>query len=309
MDVLITGVTGYIGTAVAEAIHSVGHSVYALAHSTDAIARVRNRGWHPAPGDLRDTEELERSARYADAVIHAGNTGADDAALVDTEATRAFLRALNGSGKPFLYTSGAWVLGAGTSDESAPLDPPALVAWRAGLETEVRTAPGIRGVVIRPGIVFGRGGGIPGMIARAELPIVGAGTQRWPLVHIDDLADLYVRALHAPGGAVLHGVSASHTMRELALLGAAKAHGPTPDSLSIEEARMRLGSFADALALDQYVSSRKTRDLLEWHPRQRSVIEEFLEGSYAHAAHAGLDVQAGSRDRAARSERIPACRT
>lgn len=289
MDVLITGVTGYIGSAVADAINSAGHSVHALAHSAETVALVRSLGWKPVPGDLRETDELERIAGSVDAVVHLANTGADDAAQVDREATRAFLRALSGSGKPFLYTSGAWVLGAGNSDESARLDPPALVAWRAALEAEVlRAAPGVRTVVIRPGIVFGRGGGIPGMIARGELPIVGSGTQRWPLVHLDDLADLYVRALHAPAGAILHGVSASLTMRDLALLGAAMDSRTAPESLSIEEARKRLGPFADALALDQLVSSRKTRDMLEWRPRQRSVIEEFLAGSYAHAGQSSF---------------------
>lgn len=284
MNVLITGVTGYIGSAVADAIHSAGHSVHALAHSVESVALVRSLGWKPVPGDLRETGELERIARCADAVVHVGNTGAHDAAQVDREATRAFLRSLGGSGKPFLYTSGAWVLGAGKSDESALLNPPALVAWRAALEAEVlRAAPGIRAVVLRPGIVFGRGGGIPGMIARGELPIVGSGAQRWPLVHLDDLADLYVRALHAPAGAVLHGVSASLTMRELALLGAAVEQRRAPEVLSIEEARMRLGPLADALVLDQHVSSRKTRDMLEWRPGQRSLVEEFLAGSHAHA--------------------------
>lgn len=284
MDVLITGVTGYIGSAVAEAMHTAGHSVRALARSTETEARIRSRGWKPVPGDLREIDALERIAESVDAVVHLGNTGADDAAQVDREATRAILRALGGSGKPFLYTSGAWVLGAGITDERSRLDPPALVAWRAAVEAEVlQAAPGIRAVVLRPGIVFGRGGGIFGMIARGELPIVGTGTQRWPLVHLDDLADLYVRALDAPAGAILHGVTAALTMRELALLGAAIGPRHIPEALSIEEARTRLGPLADALALNQHVSSRNTRDTLQWRPRQRSLIEEFLAGTYAPA--------------------------
>lgn len=289
MDVLITGVTGYIGSAVAEAIHSAGHLVRALARSAETAAQVESRGWKPIPGDLRETRELERIVRSVDAVVHLGNTGAQDAAHVDREATRAMLRGLRGSGKSFLYTSGAWVLGAGPSDESAPLDPPALVAWRASLETEVlRAAPGTRAVIVRPGIVFGRGGGILGMMVRGEVPIIGSGAQRWPLVHLDDLADLYVRALDAPAGAILHGVTTSLTMRELALLGASvEGHFP-PEAVSLEEARTRLGPLADALALDQDVSSQETRALLGWHPGQRSLVEELLAGSYAHARHPGF---------------------
>lgn len=281
MKVLITGATGYIGGAVAEAVATAGHSVLGLAHTPEALDRVRGRGWSAVLGDLRDWALLERVAHAADAVIHSANTGGDEAAEVDAAATRAFLRALHGSGKPFVYTSGVWVLGPGASDEDAPLDPPALVAWRAPLEAEVLgAAPAVRSVVIRPAVVFGRGGGIPGMVARGELPVIGDGTQRWPLVHLDDLADLYVRALEGPAGSVLHGVSTSLTMREVALLGAA-GRGEPLDTVTLGEARARLGAFADALALDQEVSSRRTRDGVGWHPHGPSPVEELLAGSYA----------------------------
>jgi nucleoside-diphosphate-sugar epimerase len=274
MNVLITGATGYLGSAVAEAIHSAGHTVHALARSTETAARIRSQGWIPVRGDLRGPHGLAQIARSVDAVVHLGNTGADDAGQVDRDATRAFLEALSGSGKTFVYTSGAWVLGNGISDEWSVVAPPALVAWRAPLEAEVlRAAPGVRAVVLRPGIVFGRGGGIVGMIARGDLPIVGTGRQRWPLVHVDDLADLYVRALHAPAGSILHGVADSRTMREAALLDAVAERPDDLESVSIEEARLRLGLFADALALDQRVSSERTREMLQWRPVHAPVEE------------------------------------
>jgi nucleoside-diphosphate-sugar epimerase len=263
MDVLITGATGYIGGAVAAALQRAGHEVHAVTHTAESRSQVRARGWHSVAGDLRDGEALERAAAGMDAVIHAANTGGADAAVVDTNATRTFLRAFRGTGRPFIYTSGAWVLGGGASDESSSPDPTPLVAWRGTLEREVvAAAPDIRAVVIRPGIVYGRGGGIPGMIARGELPVIGDGGQRWPLVYIDDLADLYVRALAAPAGSILHGISATLAMRQVAQMAGAGA--PT---LPLADARERLGAFADALALDQQVSSRATRELLGWQPR------------------------------------------
>ena len=72
---------------------------------------------------------------------------------------------------------------------------------------------GIRSVVIRPAIVYGRGGGIPaGFVESARKEgaarYVGTGKNRWPLVHVDDLADLYLLALEkAPPGTLLLGVS------------------------------------------------------------------------------------------------------
>jgi hypothetical protein len=55
------------------------------------------------------------------------------------------LTALEGSGKPFLYTSGIWVLGdtgGQIAGESWPLHPIPNVAWRPGVEQSVLARPG-----------------------------------------------------------------------------------------------------------------------------------------------------------------------
>ena len=287
MNVLITGGAGYIGGTVVEALRSAGHTPLAVAHSAGAAATIATRGGTPVPGDLRDPRALAALTERADAVIHAANTNGADAADADTASTRAFLDALADTGKPLVYTSGVWVLGPTgerAADETTRLRPTPLIAWRARLEAEMAAARGVRAVVLRPGIVFGEDGGIPGTLARGEIPVVGDGAQRWPLVHVRDLADLYVRALGAPAGAVLHGVSTSATMRELALLGRARHGGAPPVAWPIEVARERLGTFADALGLHQVVSAARTRALLGWTPERRSVVEEFLAPRHATAA-------------------------
>ncbi len=277
MDVLVTGATGYIGSAIAGALVKAGHTAHGLAHSEEANTQIRERGWVPVPGDVRRADHLEAIAADFDAVIHAANTGGADAAAVDTEATRAVLRGLAGSGKPFVYTSGAWVLGEGDTDETSAVDPTPLVSWRGALEADVlASAPDVRAVVIRPGIVYGHNGGIVRMIASGELPVVGDGRQSWPLVHVEDLADLYVRALGAPAGTLLHGVSQTTSVLDLALAGR-PAHRVHMQSLA--DARTGLGPFADALARDQRVSSLRTRTLLGWRPTAPSAIEELLKGS------------------------------
>lgn len=265
MKILVTGATGYIGSAVAEAAHGQQHEVHALAHDASTAADVRERGWTPVAGDLRDAAGLEGAAREFDAVLHVANVGGADAAQVDTDATRALLRGLAPRGGTLVYTSGAWVLGPGRSDEASTPRPVALVSWRGALEQEVLQASGVRGVVIRPGIVYGGGGGIPAMLGRGELPVIAPGTQRWPLVHRDDLARLYLLALSAPAGAVLHGVGTTMSMAELAAL-ATQASGIALETVTPDVARERLGAFADALALDQDVASEATRALVGWQP-------------------------------------------
>jgi len=286
MKVFITGATGYVGEAAAEAIRGAGHEVRALAHRPGAGDEIRAKGWTPVAGDLRQAAVLESAAAAADAVVHVANTNDADAAEVDGAAVAAFLRALGGSDKPFVYTSGVWVLGdtgGREVDESASTAAAAaLVAWRAEREREVLAAArrGVRPVVLRPGIVYGRGGGIPAMLVAGDLPLIGDGSQHWTTVHVDDLADLYLRALTAPaGGTVLHGIAGQVTMADLA--GTAEAvRGEPVEPMTLEVARQRLGAFADALALDQRVSPRRTRELTGWSPGRPSILDEVRTGSY-----------------------------
>jgi nucleoside-diphosphate-sugar epimerase len=207
MKVVVTGATGYIGSAVAEAVERAGYKVYVLAHDDAATRVIATRGWTAIEGDIRDKATLEHIATDADAVLHVANTGGADAAAVDVDATRALLRGLAARGGTLVYTSGAWVMGSGRSQEASSPRPASIVSWRAELEQEVLRTGRVRGVVLRPGIVYGRGAGIPGMLLRGDLPLIEPGTQRWPLVHVEDLAQLYVLALDAPSGSVLHGVT------------------------------------------------------------------------------------------------------
>lgn len=290
MTVFVTGATGYIGTAVARALLAAGYEVRGLARSPAAASKLEAAGAEAVWGSLTELSVLSRSARAADAVIHLGATGKADQADVDTAAVSAMLNAVEGSGKPVIYTSGIWVLGNtgdGVADEEAALNPAELVAWRAEVEGTMRQAAdwAIRSVVLRPAVVYGRGGGTPGRFvssarSKGVVRYVGDGSQRWPFVHVDDLADLYLLALDAPAGTVLNAADGpSIPVREVAQA-AAEANGAEAEAWPLEEAREVLGPYADALALDQQVSAEQALSL-GWKPRRPSVIDELRTGSYA----------------------------
>jgi nucleoside-diphosphate-sugar epimerase len=198
----LTGATGYIGSAVADRLRAAGRELSGLARSAEAAARLESAGIRPIRGDFTDRDSLRAAARAADGVISMATTY-DPA--VDGPAIDVILEALAGSGKPFVYTSGIWSHGdtaGAVVDEATPPKPAALVAWRQAVEDRVRAGAerGIRSVVIRPAVVYGRGGGIPaGFVEsarkRGAARYVGSGTNRWPFVHVDDLADLYLLAL------------------------------------------------------------------------------------------------------------------
>ncbi|HEY9014402.1 MAG TPA: NAD-dependent epimerase/dehydratase family protein, partial [Gemmatimonadales bacterium] len=119
---------------------------------------------------------------------------------------------------------------------------------------------------------------------------VGTGENRWPFVHVDDLAELYLLALEkAPAGTLLLGVSGpSHRVRDVAAAASkgAGAGGRTA-AWPLEEARAKLGAYADALVLDQQASGKRAQELLGWRPSRPDVLEDLERGSYAGLARAG----------------------
>ena len=316
MRILLTGATGFIGGAIARAARASGHTVFALTRGGD-VEQLRPFDGIPVRGDLRDPASLERAAGGVDAVIHAGHTQSADAAATDRAAAETFVRALRGSTRPFLYTSGVWVLGATgdvPADETAPRNPSAIVAWRGPLEERLVAAAteGTRTVIIRPGIAYGYGGGIPGMLVReaadsGRVRVIGDGRQEWPVVHVDDLGQLYVRALNARAGSIYNGVAApSYTMRDLAVAACVAARrDPKIESWPLEAARDALGVFADVLALNQRVTARRAERELGWRATHASILEELLAGS-AEARRNALAIEPPRIERIRGSRRIAA---
>jgi nucleoside-diphosphate-sugar epimerase len=291
MRIFLTGATGYIGSAVAERFRAAGHQLTGLARSDAASSKLNSAGIQPVRGDFSDPKSVGRAAGVADGVISLATTYDPS---IDGPAIDAILEALAGSNKPFLYTSGIWShgdTGGKVVDETSPPQPASLVAWRQAVEDRVLAGArrGIRTTVIRPAIVYGRGGGIPaGFVESARQEgaarYIGTGKNRWPLVHVDDLADLYLLALEkAPPGTLLLGVSGpSRPVSEIAAAASrgAGAGGRTV-ATPLDEARQKMGAYADAMALDQQASGRKAQELLGWKPRRPDVLEELERGSYA----------------------------
>jgi nucleoside-diphosphate-sugar epimerase len=294
MKIFLTGASGYIGSAVAERLRAAGHELTGLARSDAASARLEAAGVKPVRGDFSDPASVGSAARAADGVVSMATTynPAVDGAAID-----AILGRLAGSNKPFVYTSGIWShgdTGGKVVDETSPPRPAALVAWRQAVEDRVREGAkrGIRSIVIRPAIVYGRGGGIPaGFVESARKDgaarYVGTGNNRWPFVHVDDLADLYLLALErAPAGSLLLGVAGqAHPVREVAAAASRGAGaGGRTTAWPLEDARQKLGAYADALVLDQQASGRRAEELLGWRPQRPDILEDIESGSYTAGA-------------------------
>jgi nucleoside-diphosphate-sugar epimerase len=292
MNVFLTGTTGYIGGSVLDALRARGHHVLALARSEVATMKLVAKGASVVRGTLFDSAIITRAARESDGAIHTATSNGPDTPQADQAAVAAIIKGLEGSGKPFVYTSGIWVhgpTGDRVADESTPLNPATLVAWRPAHEQMVlaSTQRGVRASVIRPAIVYGRGVGMVADLVRSAreigaVKIVGPGQNRWPLVQVDDLADLYVRMLESAqaGSIYLVAQGPALTLRTIAEAASrAGGAGGKVEEWPLEEARKQLGPYADALALDQQVSAEKAKRELGWTPSREGVLEDLAGGA------------------------------
>jgi len=272
LRIFLTGGTGYIGGAVATALRKKGHDVAALVRPGADTKRLRDIGAAVVAGDLSTLPSLTSTLDKYDAFVHTAFSSKDPVAM-DKNAVDAFTTAR----RHFLFTSGVWVLGNTTkADESTAVNPLQLVAWRPGHEKRVLESGG---AVLRPGCVYGgRQSMLAGWFAAAEegraIPIVGDGKNRWALVDLNDLADLYVRAVEQKATGVLHGIDDTHVpLNDCARALSSKIEHTEPD-------RQKLGAFADALLVDQVIASEKTRKKLGWSPKRtfvNSIAEQRAE--------------------------------
>jgi nucleoside-diphosphate-sugar epimerase len=280
MRIFLTGGTGYVGKAILDALVRGGHHVDALVRSADAAADVQKRGAHPVLGDLLQPATWRDAAAAANGVIHAAREYGPRVRTVDQAALDVLAALPPREGRFLIYTSGNWVLGPAPMlvDETAPVNPPDSVAWRRAHEARVLDLAftGTRAIVVRPGIVYGGRRGIVGDLLKEALNglirVVGTGENHWPLVYHRDVGELYLRLVNTPGAAGIYHATdgADETVNDL--VSAIASHTtitPTIRYMPMDEARKKMGSYADMLALDQRLASTRSREI-GWSPTLHS---------------------------------------
>jgi nucleoside-diphosphate-sugar epimerase len=290
MRVLVLGAGGYLGSALVRRFVAAGHVVTGLVRNDRAAEKLRSAGGRPVSGDLTDLTASVALLDDADVVVYAAQL------LLEPErrTVESMLDALEGSGKTFVFTSGTGVLSQRTdgewSEDTFAEDDDFVASKYIGArrvtEDLVRAAGdrGIRGIVVRPSMIWGHGGCpmIEGFYKSAaqtgSVCYIGRGLNLYSNVHVDDVAEVYHLAIEkGKAGALYHAVSGETNFRTLAEAVARELDVPTR-SVDLAEAVTIWDKFTALIAFSVCSRSRapRSRTELGWmpHPDRLDILDE-----------------------------------
>jgi dihydroflavonol-4-reductase len=215
--ILITGASGFVGSAVARALLAAGHDVRALVRPTSSRRNLGDARIEIAAGDLLDAGSIAGAMRDVRTVFHVAADyrlwarNPNDIVHTNVEGTRLVMQAAQRAGvERIVYTSSVATLaarpGGGASDETHPLDAKDAVSGykysKVAAERVVEAMvaeQGLPAVIVNPSTPIGPGDVRPTPTGRI---IVEAAAGRMPayvdtglnLVHVDDVAAGHIAA-------------------------------------------------------------------------------------------------------------------
>jgi nucleoside-diphosphate-sugar epimerase len=267
---LVTGATGFIGSALARVLIARGDAVRVLVRASSSLERLSGLDVERVTGDVTQPETLPPAMEGIDVVYHLagilGRFGVPESAYhaLHVEGTCNVLHACAGHPvKRLVYCGSPGMLGAVAPgdpprDETAPHRPVSPYE-RSKSAAEQAALPlaaelGVPLVVARPEFVYGPGDrhvvGLFRSIRRGTFFYIGAGDRLCHPSYIDDV----VAGLIACASARARSLEAYHicgprpvTIRELAVA-IAGALGVRPPWLRLPEGLVRAGAWGAELA-------------------------------------------------------------
>ena len=270
MRVFVAGGTGVVGRPLVRMLVTRGHTVTASTHQPTSFPALEALGARPVLMDALDDRAVPEAISEAmpevlinqitSLSVPSGDYGTWVAATnrLRREGTRLLMNGAREAGTRRVVAQSASFmtqpLGLDPTDESSPLyvDSPeplrSHIRANDAAEELVVGTPGIEGLVLRYGFLYGEGtaigpgGDIAAAVKAGAMPVVGEGAGRYPFVHVHDAVSVTVQAVDGGSAGIYNVVDddpapQSEWLPYLAEL----LDAPAPGHVTEEDAAHRLG--------------------------------------------------------------------
>jgi dihydroflavonol-4-reductase len=252
MTALVTGASGFVGSAVVRALLDRGETVRAFVRPSSDLRNLENLKVGIETGDLRDRASLDRAVQGCDTVFHVAADyrlwvpQPDEMFSANVDGTRNVMEAAGNAGaRRIVYTSSVATLGLPLSDEPANEQTPVkegdiISPYKQSkyaaeaLVKRMVAEQGLPAVIVHPSTPIGPRdvkptptGKIVVEAARGRMPaFVDTGLN---VVHVDDVAQGHLLAMEhgAIGGQYILGAE-NLTLAEILGAVAEIVHRPAP---------------------------------------------------------------------------------
>ena len=287
MNVFVTGATSVVGMAIVKALVDRDHKVTVLEPREVTTSPFNQLNIAVKKGGLDTTREWLEHAISHDAFIHLSSCLIGSEPESDNKIIQGLAELTPRRGKPlrFVYTGGCWLYPSSNVatpiTETTRFDPSKKYGWVGGHIRSLQYNNSISLTIVHPAHVCSNNQGVVQEMVMAArngdtFKTTAKATTCWPLVEVNDLAELYCLILDAsryrlvvnasgiPGVAVGELATTVSALTRTELNVSTGETGPAQQEANFEQ-------LINDFEKDQVMVSDQAHRILKWRPKYDNV--------------------------------------